>query len=44
MNYFRFIAQEVRELLAQIGARKLEDIVGRTELLEILDGKTMIKT
>jgi glutamate synthase (NADPH) large chain len=32
-NYFRFIAREVREILAEIGVRKFEDIIGRTDLL-----------
>ena len=40
MNYFRFLAQEVREWLAKLGANKLEDIIGRTELLEQIEGKT----
>ncbi|RME83252.1 MAG: glutamate synthase subunit alpha, partial [Caldilineae bacterium] len=31
---FAFIAQEVRELLARLGYRHLDDIIGRTELLE----------
>jgi glutamate synthase (ferredoxin) len=30
----KFIAQEVRELMAQLGFRKLEDMVGRTDVLE----------
>lgn len=34
VNYFRFIAREVRELLAQMGFKNLNDIVGRTDLLE----------
>jgi glutamate synthase (NADPH/NADH) large chain len=38
MNYFRFIAQEVRELLAKLGCRRVTDLIGRTDLLEILDG------
>jgi len=33
-NYFLFIAQEVRELLASLGYRRLEEIIGRTDLLE----------
>ncbi len=37
-NYFRFIAQDVRELLAELGFRKFEEIVGRTDLLEQRDG------
>jgi len=40
MNYFRFIAQEVREWLAKLGFSKLEDIVGRTDLLEQIEGST----
>lgn len=40
MNYFRFIAREVREHLAQLGAKSLSDIIGRTELLTELDGDT----
>ena len=34
VNFMRFIAQEVRELMAQLGFRKLEDMVGRTDVLE----------
>ncbi len=33
-NFMRFIAQEVRELMAELGFRKLEDMVGRTDVLE----------
>lgn len=40
MNYFRFIAQEVREWLAKLGFQKLEDIIGRTDLLEQIEGLT----
>src|SRR6185437_15012461 len=40
MNYFRFVAQEVREILAALGVRRLEDIIGHTEHLEVLDGST----
>ena len=35
VNYFRFLAQEVREYLAEMGFTRLEDIVGRTDLIEI---------
>lgn len=35
VNYFRFLAQEVREYLAEMGFTKLEDIVGRTDLIEL---------
>ena len=35
VNYFRFLAQEVREYLAGMGFARLDDIVGRTDLIEI---------
>ncbi|MFZ5536524.1 MAG: glutamate synthase large subunit, partial [Pseudomonadota bacterium] len=40
MNYFKFIAMEVREYLAHLGLRRMEDLIGRTDLLEILPGTT----
>ncbi len=40
MNYFRFIAMEVREYLALLGLHRMEDLIGRTDLLEILPGET----
>ena len=35
MNFFRFIAEEVRELLAQLGYRTLGELVGRSDLLDM---------
>ena len=35
VNYFRFLAQEVREYLAEMGFRRLDDIVGRADLIEV---------
>lgn len=35
VNYFRFLAEEVREYLAEMGFTRLDDIVGRTDLIEI---------
>lgn len=35
INYFTFIAREVREYLAEMGFRSLNEIVGHTELVEI---------
>jgi glutamate synthase (NADPH/NADH) large chain len=40
MNYFKFIAQEVREIMASMGIRKFDELVGRTELLELVEGHT----
>ena len=34
VNYFTFLAQEVREYLAEMGYRSINDIVGRTDLIE----------
>ena len=34
INYFKFVAQELREIMAELGIRKMDDMVGRTELLE----------
>ena len=34
VNYFTFLAQEVREYLAEMGAKSLNDIIGHTELIE----------
>jgi len=34
VNFFEFIAEEVREYLAQLGFRSLEEIVGRVDLLD----------
>ncbi len=34
VNFMRFIAQEVREIMAQLGFRKITDMVGRTDRLE----------
>lgn len=33
INFFTFLAQEVREYLAEIGAERLDDIIGRTDLI-----------
>ncbi|GAA5215980.1 glutamate synthase large subunit [Corallincola platygyrae] len=40
MNYFKFVTQEVREIMASLGVDKLTDLIGRTDLLEIVDGFT----
>jgi len=35
VNFMRFIAQEVRELMASLGFRRLEEMVGRSDCLEM---------
>ena len=40
VNFFRFVAEETREWMASLGVSKLEDLIGRVDLLEHLDGTT----
>jgi glutamate synthase (NADPH/NADH) large chain len=40
INYFRFVAQECREIMAHLGVRRLADLIGRTEYLQIKAGST----
>ena len=40
MNYFRFLAQDVREWMARLGVRSLEELIGRTDLLRVAPGET----
>ncbi len=39
INYFRFIATEIREYLAQMGYTSLDEIIGHPELLEVDPGR-----
>ncbi|MCA3215253.1 MAG: glutamate synthase subunit alpha [Burkholderiales bacterium] len=38
VNYFFFVAEEVRELMAQLGLRKFEELIGRSDLLDTRKG------
>ena len=40
MNFFRFVAEETREWMAKLGVRSLDELIGRTDLLERIDGVT----
>ena len=44
MNFFTFIAEETREWLARLGVRSLSELIGRTDLLELLPGETEKQT
>lgn len=44
INYYMYMAEGVRELLADMGFRKFEDIIGRTDLIEIDTAKFNDKT
>ncbi|MGA1527588.1 MAG: FMN-binding glutamate synthase family protein, partial [Burkholderiaceae bacterium] len=38
VNYFFFVAEEVRTIMAQLGIAKFDDLVGRTDLLDTRKG------
>ena len=40
MNFFKFVAEETREWMARLGVRTLGELVGRVDLLEIIEGET----
>jgi glutamate synthase (NADPH/NADH) large chain len=38
VNFFFFVAEEVREIMAQLGVRRFEDLIGHAELLDMKKG------
>ncbi|WP_131110436.1 glutamate synthase large subunit [Sulfuricystis thermophila] len=38
VNYFFFVAEEVRQLMAEMGIRKFDDLIGRADLLDMKKG------
>ena len=38
VNFFQFIAEEVRELMAQLGFRTIDEMIGRSDLLDMKQG------
>ena len=38
MHFMQFVAQEVRELMAALGVRRFDELVGRVELLKVREG------
>ncbi len=44
VNFFYFLAEEVRSLLARLGYRRLEEIIGRADLLQPRAGVKLTKT
>ncbi|MDD5512439.1 MAG: glutamate synthase large subunit [Candidatus Omnitrophica bacterium] len=34
-NYFRFVAEELRQIMSSLGVRRLDEMIGRTDLLEM---------
>ena len=43
VNYFTFLAQEVREYLAEMGYKSLNDIIGHTELIEVSEKRQEVR-
>ncbi len=39
-NFFKFVADETREWMAKLGVRSMEELVGRVDLLDVIDGNT----
>lgn len=44
VNFFYFVAQEVRSLLARLGYKSLTDIIGRADLLKVREDVNLTKT
>ena len=40
VNYMQFVAEDVRHHLASLGVSRLSDVIGRTDLLEQIEGNT----
>ena len=40
INFFTFVAMETREWMASLGIRRFEDLIGRTDLLELMVGES----
>ena len=38
VNYFFFVAEEVRQIMAQLGVRKFDELIGRADLLDMKKG------
>ena len=40
VNFFTFVAEEVRQRMAELGVRRLEELIGRVDLIELKKGET----
>jgi glutamate synthase (NADPH) large chain len=40
MNYFRFVAQECREIMASLGVRSIQELIGQVRLLKAAEGQS----
>lgn len=39
INYFTFVAEEIREILAKLGYESLDDVIGRNDLLRVVESE-----
>jgi glutamate synthase (NADPH/NADH) large chain len=37
VNFFKFVAEEIREIMAELGVRKFNELIGRVDMLETRD-------
>jgi glutamate synthase (NADPH) large chain len=44
VNFMRFVAREVRELMAELGFRRIDEMIGRTDVLEVKENNGGAKT
>jgi glutamate synthase (NADPH/NADH) large chain len=40
MNYFKFVARETREWMAKMGVRSMDELIGRMDLMDLIQGET----
>jgi glutamate synthase (NADPH/NADH) large chain len=40
INFFRFVAEETRIIMSELGVRSLVELIGRADLLQIVEGQT----
>lgn len=44
VNFFKFLAREIRETLAEIGVRSLDEVIGRADMLKVKENHSTHKT
>jgi glutamate synthase (NADPH/NADH) large chain len=44
INFFRFVAEEVRERMAELGVRSIDELIGRVDLVDLQKGNTARQT
>ena len=44
VNYFTFVAEEVREIMAEMGFRTMDEMIGRTDVIDVAEALELWKT